>query len=48
MQNVISLRAQSFDAKFLRTWEFYLTYREAGFRADSINVMHFTLERSCA
>jgi cyclopropane-fatty-acyl-phospholipid synthase len=37
-----------FDEKFLRTWEFYLSYCEAGFRANSINVMHFTLERSCA
>ncbi len=42
------IRAQGFDEKFLRTWEFYLCYCEAGFRANSINVMHFTLERSCA
>jgi cyclopropane-fatty-acyl-phospholipid synthase len=39
--------ALGFDEKFLRTWEFYLSYCEAGFRANSINVMHFTLERSC-
>ena len=38
---------QGFDEKFLRTWEFYLSYCEAGFRASSINVMHFTLEKSC-
>jgi cyclopropane-fatty-acyl-phospholipid synthase len=41
-----NVRAQGFDEKFLRTWEFYLSYCEAGFRAESINVMHFTLERS--
>lgn len=35
-----------FDEKFMRTWDFYLSYCEAGFRANSINVMHFTLERS--
>jgi len=39
------VRAQGFDEKFLRTWEFYLSYCEAGFRANSINVMHFTLEK---
>jgi cyclopropane-fatty-acyl-phospholipid synthase len=40
------LRAQGFDEAFFRTWEFYLSYCEAGFRADNINVMQFTLERS--
>jgi cyclopropane-fatty-acyl-phospholipid synthase len=40
------VRAQGFDEKFLRTWEFYLSYCEAGFRANSISVMHFTLENS--
>jgi len=42
-----AVSALGFDEKFLRTWEFYLSYCEAGFRANSINVMHFTLERSC-
>ncbi|WP_394780100.1 class I SAM-dependent methyltransferase [Undibacterium sp.] len=37
------IRAQGFDEKFLRTWEFYLAYCEAGFRAGSINVTQFTL-----
>jgi len=40
-----AVRAQGFDERFLRTWEFYLCYCEAGFRADSINVMQFTLEK---
>ncbi|GAC1409121.1 MAG: cyclopropane-fatty-acyl-phospholipid synthase family protein [Burkholderiaceae bacterium] len=37
--------AQGFNDRFLRTWEFYLAYCEAGFRAKSIDVMHFTLEK---
>jgi cyclopropane-fatty-acyl-phospholipid synthase len=40
-----SVLAQGFDEKFLRTWEFYLAYCEAGFRAGSIDVMQFTLEK---
>ncbi|MBA4382495.1 MAG: SAM-dependent methyltransferase [Sideroxydans sp.] len=40
-----AVRAQGFDERFLRTWEFYLCYCEAGFRAHSINVMQFTLEK---
>ena len=45
-QRLPEVRAQGFDEQFLRTWEFYLAYCEAGFRADNINVMHFTLEKS--
>ena len=40
------VRAQGFDERFLRTWEFYFSYCEAAFRAGNINVMQFTLERS--
>ncbi|OYY42510.1 MAG: SAM-dependent methyltransferase [Gallionellales bacterium 35-53-114] len=39
------VKAQGFDERFLRTWEFYLAYCEAGFRAKSIDVMQFTLEK---
>ena len=39
------VRAQGFDERFMRTWDFYLAYCEAGFRAGSINVAHFTLEK---
>ena len=39
------VRAQGFDDRFLRTWEFYLAYCEAGFRAGSIDVAQFTLEK---
>jgi cyclopropane-fatty-acyl-phospholipid synthase len=39
------VRAQGFDQRFIRTWEFYLCYCEAAFRADNTDVMHFTLTR---
>jgi len=45
-QRLPQVRAQGLDDKFLNTWEFYLSYCEAGFRANSINVMQFTLEKS--
>jgi cyclopropane-fatty-acyl-phospholipid synthase len=38
-----AVRAQGFDERFLRTWEFYLCYCEAAFRAGNTDVMHFTL-----
>jgi len=37
------VRAQGFDERFIRTWDFYLAYCEAGFRAGSVDVMQFTL-----
>lgn len=45
-EKLAQVREQGFDDKFLRTWEFYFGYCEAGFRANSINVMQFTLEKS--
>ncbi|MFC0133746.1 SAM-dependent methyltransferase [Massilia eurypsychrophila] len=38
-----TVRAQGFDERFILTWEFYLCYCEAAFRAGNTNVMHFTL-----
>lgn len=37
--------ALGFDDRFMRTWEFYLAYCEAGFGTGSIDVVQFTLER---
>jgi cyclopropane-fatty-acyl-phospholipid synthase len=37
------VRAQGFDERFVRTWEFYLSYCEAAFRERNTDVMHFTL-----
>ena len=39
------VRKLGFDERFLRTWEFYFGYCEAGFRANSISVMQFTLKK---
>ena len=40
-QHVLSL---GFDERFMRIWEFYLCYCEAGFDAGDINVMQYTLQ----
>ena len=37
--------AQGFDENFIRTWQFYLSYCEAGFRAGSIDLFQFTLQK---
>ena len=37
---------QGFDAKFLRTWEFYLAYCEAAFDSGSIDVVQYTLVKN--
>jgi cyclopropane-fatty-acyl-phospholipid synthase len=39
------VRAQGFDERFIRTWEFYLCYCEAAFRSGNTDVIQFTLER---
>ena len=43
MEKINEVKAQGFDDEFIRTWEFYLAYCEAGFRADNIDVAQFTL-----
>jgi cyclopropane-fatty-acyl-phospholipid synthase len=42
---IAQIKALQFDQRFLRTWEFYLAYCEAGFRAGSIDVVQFTLQK---
>ncbi len=44
-QQLNAVRAQGFDERFIRTWSFYLTYCEAGFRAGSIDLYQFTLQK---
>ena len=34
-----------FDERFMRIWEFYLCYCEAGFDAGDIDVVQYTLQR---
>jgi cyclopropane-fatty-acyl-phospholipid synthase len=45
-QVAASMRAQGFDARFERLWNFYLAYCEAGFRAGSTDVMQAELRRA--
>jgi cyclopropane-fatty-acyl-phospholipid synthase len=33
------------DDRFMRIWEFYLAYCEAGFRTGDIDVVQFTLSK---
>ncbi|UCE33007.1 MAG: class I SAM-dependent methyltransferase [Burkholderiales bacterium] len=40
------VRAQGFDEPFLRMWEFYLAYCEAGFAVGNIDVVQYTLEHA--
>ena len=37
--------AQGFDARFVRTWHFYLAYCEAAFALGNTDVVQFTLQR---
>lgn len=39
------VRSQGFDDRFIHTWQFYLAYCEAGFRAGSIDLFQFTLQK---
>ncbi|HEU4620918.1 MAG TPA: cyclopropane-fatty-acyl-phospholipid synthase family protein [Burkholderiaceae bacterium] len=39
------VRALGFDDAFIRTWDFYLAYCEAGFSSGNTDVAHFTLQR---
>ena len=40
-----AVRALGFDERFMRMWEFYYAYCEAGFASGSTDVMQFTLVR---
>lgn len=40
-----AVRAQGFDERFIRMWEFYLAYCEGGFRERSIGVSHLLLAK---
>jgi len=40
------VRAQGFDERFIRTWDFYLCYCEAAFGNANTDVIQFTLEHA--
>ncbi len=46
MARLDAVRAQGFDERFIRTWEFYLAYCEAGFTQRSTDVIQFTMEKT--
>jgi cyclopropane-fatty-acyl-phospholipid synthase len=43
MGRLDAITAQGFDRRFIRTWEFYLAYCEAGFTHGNTDVVQFTL-----
>jgi cyclopropane-fatty-acyl-phospholipid synthase len=43
--NVSAVRALGFDERFIRMWEFYLAYCEAGFASRYLDVHQLVLER---
>ncbi|MBB3226480.1 cyclopropane-fatty-acyl-phospholipid synthase [Luteibacter sp. Sphag1AF] len=45
MARLADVRAQGFDERFIRMWEFYLAYCEGGFRERSIGVAHLLMAR---
>lgn len=45
MAKLPEVRAQGFDDRFIRMWEFYLAYCEGGFRERSIGVSHLLMAR---
>ena len=40
-----AVRAQGYDERFVRMWEFYLAYCEGGFRERSIGVSHLQMAK---
>ncbi len=45
MRHLPEVRAQGFDDRFIRLWQFYLAYCEGGFLERSIGVSHLLLAR---
>jgi cyclopropane-fatty-acyl-phospholipid synthase len=45
LQRKADVLQQGFDERFVRIWEFYLAYCEAGFDEGSIDVLQFTLHK---
>jgi cyclopropane-fatty-acyl-phospholipid synthase len=40
------VKAQGFDERFMRMWDFYLAYCEAGFTTGSTDVVQYTLQKA--
>ena len=48
LEQLPQVRAQGFDTRFVRLWEFYLAYCEAAFETGSTDVLQFTLRHADA
>ena len=46
LARVSEVRALGYPERFIRMWDFYLAYCEAGFESGDTSVMHFTLEKA--
>jgi len=45
LAQLAAVRAQGFDERFIRMWEFYLAYCEGGFRERAIGVSHLLMAK---
>ncbi|HQX92110.1 MAG TPA: cyclopropane-fatty-acyl-phospholipid synthase family protein, partial [Thermomonas sp.] len=45
LAQLATVRAQGFDERFIRMWEFYLAYCEGGFRERAIGVSHLLMAK---
>ncbi len=45
LQRKADIALQGFDQRFMRIWEFYLSYCEAAFESGDINLVQYTLQK---
>ena len=45
--NFHNIKSTTFDIKFKRLWDFYLSYCQAGFLSEDINVCQFKIKKIC-
>jgi len=45
LRELDAVRSQGYPQRFIRMWEFYLAYCEAGFVHGDIDVVQFTLQK---
>lgn len=46
LDNLTDVRALGFDERFIRMWEYYLAYCEAGFRTTMLGSLQIVMGRS--
>ena len=45
LQRKADIALLGFDQRFMRIWEFYLSYCEAAFESGDINLVQYTLQK---